>query len=432
MACAYHVVTVIEGQEIKCLGPEATPDGIEAMTCNWVTNYYGKDESPNARYVAALYLSVMTISTVGYGDIVPVTMAERVYLIFAMLIGASVYAYVVGSVCGIVSAMDQKQTEFFNLMDSLNVFIKDTHLNDDLSHRLRSYFRYRRYQNDVSEWHSLLNQLSPSLRGEVAMQLNSHWIEKVPFFADCPDTMLIELAFILHTETFPPEEIFIYEQEEASKMYLLKKGVVTAKGRIFTAGAVLGEDMLVGSRRPNGFNARTLTYSDVITLKRHELIKILEDFPEVSKRLRRNAVRRIFKDHVVAYARAYKLVLEKNTREQLEIDGNTVELNSKSPLSNMNSLFGMQDGLMLSFANKLSVIMKADPDEAVKLEKATIKVQKNWRGRKERNHLSQMAEMAEKMAKDPAHIAAKNTSVIVAAIEKLSSRIEAIEKKIAR
>ena len=43
-----------------------------------------------------------------------------------------------------------------------------------------------------------------------------------------------------------------------------------------------------------------------------------------------------------------------------------------------------------------------------------------------------MAEMAEKMAKDPAHIAAKNTSVIVAAIEKLSSRIEAIEKKIAR
>ena len=64
-----------------------------------------------------------------------------------------------------------------------------------------------------------------------------------------------------HMETFPPEEIFIYEQEEASKMYLLKKGVVTAKGRIFTAGAVLGEDMLVGSRRPNGFNARTLTYS---------------------------------------------------------------------------------------------------------------------------------------------------------------------------
>jgi hypothetical protein len=47
-------------------------------------------------FAAALYLSVMTISTVGYGDIVPVTIAERCYLIFAMLIGASVYAYVGG------------------------------------------------------------------------------------------------------------------------------------------------------------------------------------------------------------------------------------------------------------------------------------------------------------------------------------------------
>ena len=52
------------------------------------------------RYVAALYWSVMTICTVGYGDIVPVTLAERCFLIFAMLLGASLYAYVVGSVCG--------------------------------------------------------------------------------------------------------------------------------------------------------------------------------------------------------------------------------------------------------------------------------------------------------------------------------------------
>jgi len=45
---------------------------------------------------------------------VPVTLAERCFLIFAMLVGASLYAYVVGSVCGIVSAMDVKQSEFYS------------------------------------------------------------------------------------------------------------------------------------------------------------------------------------------------------------------------------------------------------------------------------------------------------------------------------
>ena len=41
----------------------------------------------------------------------------------------------VGSVCGIVSSMDMKQTEFFNLMDSLNAFIKDARMPMDLASR---------------------------------------------------------------------------------------------------------------------------------------------------------------------------------------------------------------------------------------------------------------------------------------------------------
>ena len=37
---------------------------------------------------------------------------ERVYLILAMLLGASVYAYVVGSICSIIASMNMRETEF--------------------------------------------------------------------------------------------------------------------------------------------------------------------------------------------------------------------------------------------------------------------------------------------------------------------------------
>lgn len=37
------------------------------------------------------------MTTAGYGDIVPRTMWEQVYTIFAMVIGATMFAYVVGN-----------------------------------------------------------------------------------------------------------------------------------------------------------------------------------------------------------------------------------------------------------------------------------------------------------------------------------------------
>ena len=89
-------------------------------------------------YVTSLYLSVMTISTVGYGDVTPQTTTERFYLVVAMLLGASVYAYVVGSICGIIASMNQKETEFQETMDQLNNFIREQRMQGELAWRLRA------------------------------------------------------------------------------------------------------------------------------------------------------------------------------------------------------------------------------------------------------------------------------------------------------
>ena len=45
---------------------------------------------------------MMTMSTIGYGDISPVTSAERIVACVMMLVGAGIYAYVVGSITSTV------------------------------------------------------------------------------------------------------------------------------------------------------------------------------------------------------------------------------------------------------------------------------------------------------------------------------------------
>ena len=50
---------------------------------------------------------------------------------------------VVGTVCGIITALDKRGNDFNELMDSLNEFMIDIALPEELQGTLRGYFRYR-------------------------------------------------------------------------------------------------------------------------------------------------------------------------------------------------------------------------------------------------------------------------------------------------
>ena len=49
-----------------------------------------------------------------------------------MLIGTSVFAYVVGSVCTIVASMDKKNSDHMELMDTLNAMTRELNLETEL------------------------------------------------------------------------------------------------------------------------------------------------------------------------------------------------------------------------------------------------------------------------------------------------------------
>jgi hypothetical protein len=70
-----------------------TPDNLISLT------YY-------ERYVSALYWSLSTMTTVGYGDVTPAHSAEKVTAMVGMVTGVTVFAYVISSIAAVVSRLN--------------------------------------------------------------------------------------------------------------------------------------------------------------------------------------------------------------------------------------------------------------------------------------------------------------------------------------
>ena len=75
----------------------------------------------------------------------PVTDYERAYQLVARILSGVVYAYLLGAVCSIFTAMTRDQTKYYEDMDHLNKFLREKHLNiidPNLCGSLRLFYRF--------------------------------------------------------------------------------------------------------------------------------------------------------------------------------------------------------------------------------------------------------------------------------------------------
>ena len=95
-------------------------------------------------YVAAVYFATATVSTVGFGDVSATTTAERIVATLSMTLGATYYAYLVGSVATLVErfgAAHGRRAAFREKMVELRAFLtRHPDVPRELRARIAAYF----------------------------------------------------------------------------------------------------------------------------------------------------------------------------------------------------------------------------------------------------------------------------------------------------
>ncbi|KAJ0388579.1 hypothetical protein P43SY_011527 [Pythium insidiosum] len=81
-----------------------------------------------------------TMTTVGYGDTPPGNTLEVAYVAVGVLIGASTFTYVIGTLSSIVDEMHATSDQRRERMDRLKAYLKERNLSKPLAARLRRYY----------------------------------------------------------------------------------------------------------------------------------------------------------------------------------------------------------------------------------------------------------------------------------------------------
>ena len=252
-----------------------------------------------SRYVASIYWAFTTMTTVGYGDLVARSNTEMGYACFGMLLGATVFAYIVGSMASVVGKFGQTSAVYKERMDEIIEYAKERGLSKAIRRRMLRFTELSLEMKSSYDEEGILSDLPTTLRRDAILHLNRDIIQRVPFFQKQDKGFLSYLCEMLLPQQYLPGDIIFNEGDYGDEMYFLVKGCVEIVGamgsndetiyRELRSGSWFGEIAVVTEMERTA-SARTQTYSNLFSLKREALDKLAEFYPSFVSNIKKAIV----------------------------------------------------------------------------------------------------------------------------------------------
>eukprot|EP01062_Namystynia_karyoxenos_P036475 TRINITY_DN2656_c0_g1_i1.p1 TRINITY_DN2656_c0_g1~~TRINITY_DN2656_c0_g1_i1.p1 ORF type:complete len:1182 (+),score=263.23 TRINITY_DN2656_c0_g1_i1:182-3727(+) len=277
--------------------------GLHLLACVWMLaggftagqdDDDGSNDSLSTRYLKGLYWAITTMTTVGYGDIVPTSDEARLLSAVAMLIGAGLFAYIMGNISTLLINEDPFQSRMREKKKNLAALFK--HYEIPISLQKETFLVFPTIIDRVlTQTEDTLGALPPHMQERLTHQIKLRIVIGVPLFRGASRKVLSMLA-ARFTQHLVSSGVYVLRQgEPGEELFILNKGIVD----VYINDPENGQEKRVGSIRMGKWfgeialikhctrtaSIKTSTACELFVLHRDDFRKVARIYPEFERRL---------------------------------------------------------------------------------------------------------------------------------------------------
>ncbi|XP_062413871.1 potassium voltage-gated channel subfamily H member 6-like [Pungitius pungitius] len=246
----------------------------------------GSGPSIRDKYVTALYFTFSSLTSVGFGNVSPNTNSEKIFSICVMLIGALMYASIFGNVSAIIQRLYSGTARYHAQMMRVREFIRFHQIPNPLRQRLEEYFQHAWSYTNGIDMNAVLKGFPECLQADICLHLNRSLLQNFKAFKGSTKGCIRALAMRFKTTHAPPGDTLVHTGDLISALYFISRGSIEIlKGdaviAILGKNDVFGEPInLFALPGKSSADVRALTYCDLHTIQREDMLEVLGMYPE--------------------------------------------------------------------------------------------------------------------------------------------------------
>lgn len=176
------------------------------------------------RYVTTLYWSVVTFTTVGYGDFSPVNPQEQIWGMTYMLINIVINSWIIGSITLLIVKNDEKTGNYRDTLETLDQY-SDMHNFDRSFHEhLKTQLKLDFENQEVAD-EQVLKHFPSSVRRKVLRKLYLPYLNQTSLMEGIRQQFVDAFLSACNVEIFSPGEEIMVRNSISTDLYLLVAGL---------------------------------------------------------------------------------------------------------------------------------------------------------------------------------------------------------------
>lgn len=306
-ACLFYLAAKVDD-----FGPET-----------WVYIHNIQNFSTDAKYTTCLYWAITTLGTIGYGDLVPHSVSEKLLAMVWMIIGVYVVSYSVGSLTSFYTDLNLKDTMRHDRIIMAEDFSKKVGIPKQTLHRLKRTIKLADIQPTRVEQDKLFQGIGPELKVKIAENIYDHGISQITLLDGKEESVRSDIALRLEQACGITGDTVWVQNEASECIYFIIEGRVklSYNGTVFNTpqqGHYFGDIEIVnGTERL--FNVVSLDNYRFLKMNMQLIQRIQEIYPLVWKEIKEKSKIRL-----------------KNLLQNLAQMMLIIKLNSKAGVNNLN------------------------------------------------------------------------------------------------